>query len=142
MLLIFLIFSYFALILVALGSGGIKPCVSAFGGEQFKLPEQLDGLDRFYSMFYGVINFGSFLATLLSPVLRSQSCFGEKDYYSLGFFVPAILMGFSIIVFFIGTKYYKFVPSHGNVIIETVKTIKVNCKLNKKLLRINVNNLN
>jgi solute carrier family 15 oligopeptide transporter 1 len=26
--------------LIALGTGGIKPCVSAFGGDQFKLPEQ------------------------------------------------------------------------------------------------------
>jgi len=26
--------------LIALGTGGIKPCVAAFGGDQFKLPEQ------------------------------------------------------------------------------------------------------
>jgi solute carrier family 15 oligopeptide transporter 1 len=28
------------LALIALGTGGIKPCVAAFGGDQFKLPEQ------------------------------------------------------------------------------------------------------
>lgn len=29
------------LFLIALGSGGIKPCVAAFGAEQFKMPEQV-----------------------------------------------------------------------------------------------------
>lgn len=28
------------LLLIALGTGGIKPCVAAFGGDQFQLPEQ------------------------------------------------------------------------------------------------------
>lgn len=111
--------------LVALGSGGIKPCVSAFGGEQFKLPEQLKQLNYFYSMFYFCINLGSLGATLTMPLLRSQKCFGEKDCYSLGFIVPAALMGLAVIVFFIGTNHYVIVPSHGNVIIDTSKVIKV-----------------
>ena len=33
-------FSLIGLALIALGSGGIKPCVSSFGGDQFKLPQQ------------------------------------------------------------------------------------------------------
>jgi len=33
-------FSLIGLALIALGTGGIKPCVSSFGGDQFKLPEQ------------------------------------------------------------------------------------------------------
>ena len=33
-------FSLIGLALIALGTGGIKPCVSAFGGDQFNLPEQ------------------------------------------------------------------------------------------------------
>ncbi len=33
-------FSLIGLALIALGTGGIKPCVAAFGGDQFKLPDQ------------------------------------------------------------------------------------------------------
>ena len=33
-------FSLIGLGLIALGTGGIKPCVASFGGDQFKLPEQ------------------------------------------------------------------------------------------------------
>lgn len=49
------------LLLVAIGSGGIKPCVSAFGGDQFKLPEQAAQVATFFSVFYFSINCGTFL---------------------------------------------------------------------------------
>ena len=58
--------------MIALGTGGIKPCVSAFGGDQFK-EGQTDNLRRFFSLFYFSINAGSVVSTLLTPVLRSES---------------------------------------------------------------------
>ena len=47
------------LALLAFGSGGIKPCVSAFMGDQFK-PEQAHLLQKAYGAFYWSINLGSF----------------------------------------------------------------------------------
>jgi dipeptide/tripeptide permease len=38
--------SFVGLFLIAVGTGGIKPCVASFGGEQFKLPEQQVGRDQ------------------------------------------------------------------------------------------------
>ena len=43
-------FSLLGLALIAIGTGGIKPCVSAFGGDQFKLPEQSRQLQTFFSI--------------------------------------------------------------------------------------------
>lgn len=40
------------LVLIAVGTGGIKPCVSAFGGDQFQLPLQEKMLNQFFSIFY------------------------------------------------------------------------------------------
>ena len=40
------------LLLIGIGSGGIKPCVAAFGGDQFKIPEQAKQLATFFSLFY------------------------------------------------------------------------------------------
>lgn len=85
------------LVLIAVGSGGIKPCVSAFGGDQFQLPQQAAQFATFFSLFYFTINFGSLISTALTPVLRADvHCFGENDCYSLAYGVPAVLMIISI----------------------------------------------
>lgn len=90
-------FTFIGLTLVAIGAGGIKSCVAAFGGDQFKLPEQVEQLARFFSIFYFSINLGSFISSLITPILRDDvNCFGDDDCFSLGFFVPATLMIASI----------------------------------------------
>ena len=47
--------AYIGLFLIAFGTGGIKPCVASFGGEQFRLPEQAHLMGSFFSMFYASI---------------------------------------------------------------------------------------
>lgn len=59
------------LFLIALGTGGIKPCVSAFGGDQFT-SDQSHLLQSFFSVFYFAINAGSLLSMLITPVLRGN----------------------------------------------------------------------
>src|SRR5438105_6635467 len=54
--------------LIALGAGGIKPCVSANVGDQFGASNQ-HLLTRVFSWFYFSINFGSAFSTLLIPWL-------------------------------------------------------------------------
>lgn len=110
------------LILIALGTGGIKPCVSAFGGDQFDVGQE-DKLQSFFSIFYFAINFGSLIATLLTPVLRADvNCFGY-DCYPLAFGVPAILMILSLILFVAGSSLYKKVPPEGNVVVEVSSAV-------------------
>jgi POT family proton-dependent oligopeptide transporter len=92
------------LILIAFGSGGIKPCVSAFVGDQFK-PEQSHLLQKAYGAFYWSINLGSFFSFLVIPWIKNH------HGYSLAFLVPGILMGIATFVFWLGTKYYVRVPA-------------------------------
>jgi len=80
------------LVIIAFGTGGIKPCVSAFGGDQFVLPQQERQLEAFFSVFYFSINAGSLISTFVTPILRSGSCFGEDSCYSAAFGLPAVLM--------------------------------------------------
>lgn len=92
------------LLLIAIGSGGIKPCVSAFGGDQFKLPEQATQLATFFSLFYFTINTGSIISSSITPILKSKiNCFEQSDCYPLAFGVPAVLMLIAI-----GKIFFKF----------------------------------
>jgi solute carrier family 15 (oligopeptide transporter), member 1 len=113
------------LILVAIGSGGIKPCVSTFGGEQFKLPEQAKQLSTYFSLFYFTINAGSLISTIFAPTLHEDvKCFGMEDCFPAGFGLPALLMTISIILFFAGKFLYKVIPS-SNMVVKVSKCIGV-----------------
>ncbi len=89
--------------LIAFGSGGIKPCVSAFMGDQFK-PEQSHLLQKAYGAFYWSINLGSFFSFLVVPWVKNH------HGYSWAFGVPGILMAIATVIFWAGTKHYVRVP--------------------------------
>lgn len=85
--------SIIGLLLISVGTGGIKPCVSAFGGDQFVIPQQEKQLVQFFSLFYFAINSGSLLSTFITPILREDvTCLNQSTCYPLAFGVPAILM--------------------------------------------------
>ena len=94
---------YAGLTLIAFGSGGIKPCVSAFVGDQFK-PDQSHLLQKAYGAFYWSINFGSFFSFLVIPWIK------DNHGYGWAFGVPGIAMGLATLVFYLGTKHYVRVP--------------------------------
>ncbi|XP_027652291.1 solute carrier family 15 member 2 isoform X5 [Falco naumanni] len=116
------ILSMVGLFLIALGTGGIKPCVSAFGGDQFE-EEHTSERSKFFSIFYLSINAGSLISTFVTPVLRGDvKCFGE-DCYALAFGVPAALMVLALVVFIAGSGLYRKTPPQGNVLLEVCKCI-------------------
>ncbi|NXU48806.1 S15A1 protein, partial [Turnix velox] len=116
--------SMIGLILIALGTGGIKPCVSAFGGDQFE-EDQDKQRSRFFSIFYLSINAGSLLSTIITPILRAQECgiHSKQRCYPLAFGVPAALMAVSLVVFIIGSGMYKKVKPQGNIMVQVSKCI-------------------
>uniref|UniRef100_A0A8C2UD45 Solute carrier family 15 member 1 n=1 Tax=Coturnix japonica TaxID=93934 RepID=A0A8C2UD45_COTJA len=112
------------LILIALGTGGIKPCISAFGGDQFE-DHQEKQRSRFFSIFYLSINAGSLISTVITPILRAQECgiHSKQQCYPLAFGVPAALMAVSLVVFIAGSGMYKKVQPQGNIMVRVFKCI-------------------
>jgi POT family proton-dependent oligopeptide transporter len=113
---------YVGLGLIAFGAGGIKPCVSAFMGDQFR-PDQGHLMRKAYGAFYFSINFGSFFSFLVIPwiagkqqTLAQDAGFVDRalwqfkhagfDGYGWAFGVPGILMALATFVFWLGTKHY------------------------------------
>ncbi len=94
---------YVGLLLIAFGSGGIKPCVSAHVGDQFKANQQ-HLLKKVYEVFYFMINFGSFFSTLVTPWTLKH--YGP----SIAFGVPGVLMALATFVFWLGRNEYVHVP--------------------------------
>jgi len=94
------------LALIAIGSGGIKPCVSAHVGDQFGRSNR-HLLERVFGWFYFAINFGSFFSTLLTPWLLAHHGPGWA------FGVPGILMAIATVVFWAGRNRFVHVPPRG-----------------------------
>jgi POT family proton-dependent oligopeptide transporter len=94
---------YTGLFLIALGSGGIKPLVSAFVGDQFTQANKHKA-KVVYDAFYWTINFGSFFASLLMPIFLRN--YGP----SVAFGIPGLLMAIALLIFWMGRNKYVQVP--------------------------------
>lgn len=94
---------FIGLALIAIGSGGIKPCVSAHVGDQFGAANA-GLLPRIYNWFYLAINSGALLSMLLTPWLLKHH--GPH----IAFAVPGVLMFLATIVFWMGRKDFAHVP--------------------------------
>jgi POT family proton-dependent oligopeptide transporter len=118
------------LALIAIGAGGIKPCVSAHVGDQFgKSNAHL--LEKVYGWFYLSINFGSFISTILTPWLLetfpgwlAAQCgiTAPEDLARwarigphVAFGVPGALMLIATWVFWLGRNRFAHIPPRSPV---------------------------
>ena len=92
--------------LIAMGAGGIKPCVSAHIGDQFGIANR-HLMTKVFSWFYFSINFGAFTAMLIIPWLL--------DHYgsSIAFAVPGFLMLLATVTFWSGRYRFVHIPPAG-----------------------------
>jgi POT family proton-dependent oligopeptide transporter len=94
------------LALIAMGAGGIKPCVSAHVGDQFGHGNKRL-LTQVFNWFYFSINFGAAASTLLTPILLAKV--GPWAAFGL----PGVLMAIATFVFWLGRKKFIHVPPAG-----------------------------
>ena len=103
------------LTLIAIGSGGIKPCVSAVLGDQFG-SQNRRLLSKAFSWFYFSINFGAFFSTILTPWLLKH--YGPH----VAFGVPGLLMLFATLIFWLGRFKYAHIPPHSQEFLAELKS--------------------
>jgi POT family proton-dependent oligopeptide transporter len=97
---------YAGLFLIALGSGGIKPCVAAFVGDQLT-DAQRSLLPKVFAAFYVAINVGSVVASFVMPLFLEH--LGPR----IAFGLPGLLMLIALLVFWLGRRHYKEIPIAG-----------------------------
>jgi POT family proton-dependent oligopeptide transporter len=104
------------LLLIALGAGGIKPCVSSFMGDQFGTGAVAGdnnnnnnnttaaALGRAYAAFYWCINLGAVAAFLIIPWVR------DTRGYAWAFAIPGIFMAIATFIFWRARDCYTRAP--------------------------------
>lgn len=92
--------------LVAIGMGGIKPCVSAIVGDQFGSANQ-HLLSKAFSWFYFAINAGSMISIPLTPLLLKHA----GPAWAFG--VPGIFMVIALVIFWWGRFRFVHIPAPG-----------------------------
>lgn len=118
---------FLGLLLVAIGTGGIKPCVSAHLGDQFG-KSNVHLQSAAFGWFYLSINFGSFISTALTPWLleRFPEWLKSRLYSTteapqwidrigphVAFGTPGILMLIATILFWMGRHRFVHIPARG-----------------------------
>lgn len=95
---------FFALYLVALGQGGHKPCVQAFGADQFdgQNPEESKAKSSFFNWWYFFMCSGVFISLLVLTYIQ------DNLSWSLGFGIPCIVMICSLAIFWLGSRTYRY----------------------------------
>ncbi|GKC17984.1 proton-dependent oligopeptide transporter family protein [Tanacetum coccineum] len=95
---------FISLYLVAITQGGHKPCVQAFGADQFDTnnPEEHKAKSSFFNWWYFGLCSGSTIGIFTVSYIQDNLSWG------LGFGISSIIMGFALIIFLSGTMTYRF----------------------------------
>ncbi|KAL3735808.1 hypothetical protein ACJRO7_024868 [Eucalyptus globulus] len=95
---------FFSLYLVAFAQGGHKPCVQAFGADQFdgQNPEECKAKSSFFNWWYFCMCGGTFATLLIVNYIQDNLNWG------LGFGIPCVSMGAALVLFLLGTKTYRY----------------------------------
>lgn len=103
------------LALIAVGSGGIKPCVSANVGDQFG-PLNRHLIERVFGWFYLAINLGAAISAWITPLLL------EHQGPHVAFAVPGVLMFVATLVFWLGRNRYVHAPPAGMKFLSEIRS--------------------
>lgn len=113
--------------MIALGTGGIKPCIWPFGADQFDDTDLRERVKKgsYFNWFYFSQNIGAIIATSLLVWIQDNVGWG------LGFGIPTLLIGFAIASLFAGTPFYRFQKSGGSPLTRICQVLVASfCKRN------------
>ncbi|KAH7434655.1 hypothetical protein KP509_06G028700 [Ceratopteris richardii] len=112
-------FFFFSLYLISVGTGGIKPCLEAFGADQFD-DEDVNERKRkgsFFNWWYFAISLGGLIAVTLIVWIDATVS------WSLGFGLPTVVMSIACVIFYAGTRRYRHKLPGGSPLTELAQVL-------------------
>ncbi|KAE8693505.1 Protein NRT1/ PTR FAMILY 5.13 [Hibiscus syriacus] len=93
-----------SLYLIAIAQGGYKPCLQAFGADQFDAqdPEECKAKRSFFNWLLFGMSAGILMTLMVLNYIQ------ENLSWVLGFAIPGIVMAIGLLVFLLGTMTYRF----------------------------------
>ncbi|KAL2641596.1 hypothetical protein R1flu_009183 [Riccia fluitans] len=112
-------FFYAALYVLALGTGGVWPCVPAFGADQFEEREQREKIMR--NSYFNWFFLASAVGSLLSYTILVFAENNVNDQWLFG--IPTISLSSALCVFLFGVSFYRFKQPKGNPLIKMAQVM-------------------
>ncbi|XP_050363511.1 protein NRT1/ PTR FAMILY 8.1-like [Argentina anserina] len=118
------LFLYAALGLIALGTGGIKPCVSSFGADQFDEADfdEVQKKYSFFNWFFFGINMGALLGITLLVYIQ------DNKGWTWGFAIPTAAMVCSVVILAAGIPKYRYQKPMGSPFTRFIQVIVVSLR--------------
>ncbi|KAF3328011.1 protein NRT1/ PTR FAMILY 8.3-like protein [Carex littledalei] len=108
--------SFLGLYMIAFGAGATKPCMSAFGADQFDTADTT-AMGSFFSFYYLTITIGALFAGTV--IVWIQDNYG----WTLGFGVLTIVLGIGFTNFISGSKFYRYRKPIGSPLTRMCQVI-------------------
>jgi len=93
---------FIALVLLALGSGAIKPNTSVLMGQIYDAEKKDALMNEAFSFFYAAVNIGAALSSFTLPLIVQA----QGGRYGLALMIPAVLMAVAFGAFAFGKRWY------------------------------------
>ena len=93
---------FVALLLLAFGSGAIKPNTSVLMGQIYDAEKKEALLNEAFSFFYAAVNIGAALSSFTLPLVVEA----QDGRYGLALMIPAVLMAVAFGAFAFGKRWY------------------------------------
>lgn len=113
-----IVFFFVSLYLIALGQGAYKPCITAFGADQFdeRDPSELRSRSSFFNWWYFGICAGPLLALMALNYIQ------DNISWVIGFGIPCISQVIALIVFILGRKSYRYNIKRNGKCVDSIVT--------------------
>lgn len=112
-------FFYFSLYLMSFGSGSMKPCIAAFGADQFDEEDTSENHTKksFFNWWVFGISIGGVISATVMVYIQDSVSWGW------GFGVPTVLLGLFLIVYIAGIPFYRHKAPMGSPITQIVQVM-------------------